>query len=80
MVLVKNWQFFLLFILGKKGQENVFDGILERKNALLVYKNKKLKKSTNWDFSKGVYHGFCKKLAILPSFYFRQNRQEKCVS
>ena len=24
MVLVKTWQFFLFYILGKKGQENVF--------------------------------------------------------
>ena len=33
------------------GQENVFYDILERKNALLGYKNKKSKKSKNWHFS-----------------------------
>ena len=54
MVLVQKWPFFQLFFLGNIGQENVFYGILERKNAFLGYKNKKLKKSKNWDFSKGV--------------------------
>ena len=43
-ILVKIWQFFHLFILGKIGQENVFYDILERKNAFLDYKNIKLKK------------------------------------
>ena len=50
MVLVKNWLFFLFFIQGKICLENVFENILERKKAFLVYKNKKLKKWKN----KGV--------------------------
>ena len=54
MVLVKNWQFFQIFILGKIGQKNVFYDILERRNAFRDYKNNKLKKSKNCDFSKGV--------------------------
>ena len=40
--------FFIVLILVI-GQENVFHGILRRKNALLDYKNIKLKKSKNWD-------------------------------
>ena len=40
------------FFLGNKGVENGFYDILERKNAFLGYKNKKLKKSKNWHFSK----------------------------
>ena len=47
MVLVQNWPFFHLFFLGNIGEENVFYDILERKNAFLAYKNKKLKKSKN---------------------------------
>ena len=48
MVLVHKWPFFqLFFFLGNIGQENVFHDILERKNAFLAYKNKKLKKSRN---------------------------------
>ena len=35
------------FFLGNIGQENVFYDILERKNAFLGNKNKKLKKSKN---------------------------------
>ena len=30
-----------------------FNDILERKTVFLDYKNKKFKKSKNWDFSKG---------------------------
>ena len=39
----KNGQFSTFFFLGTLGQENVFYDILERKNAFLVYKNKKFK-------------------------------------
>ena len=47
MVLVKNWQFFHVFIFGKIGQENVRHDILERKNVFLDDENKKLKKLKN---------------------------------
>ena len=47
MVLLQNWPFFHLFILGNIGQENVFYDIVERKNAFLGYKNKKFKQSKN---------------------------------
>ena len=40
--------------LGNIGQENVLYDILERKGAFLGHKNKKFKKSKNWQFSKGV--------------------------
>ena len=54
MDLLQNLKFFRLFILGKRGQENVLQDILERKNAFLDYRNTKFKKSKNWNFSKGV--------------------------
>ena len=47
MVLVQKWPFFQLFFLGNIGQENVFDDVLEPKNAFVGYKNKKFKKSKN---------------------------------
>ena len=47
MVLVQKWPFFQLVFLRNIGQENIFLGILERKNAFLSYKNKKLKKTKN---------------------------------
>ena len=61
--------FSMFFFLGNIGQENVFYDILELKNGSLGYKNKKFKKLKNWDFST---HGFGSKLAIFPSFVFRQ--------
>ena len=54
MVLVQKWPFFQLFFLGNIGKENVFYDILERKNGFLSPKNKKLKKSKNSHFTKGV--------------------------
>ena len=47
MVLVKNLNFFYLFMLGKTGQNNTSHYILVGKNVYLDNKNKKLKKSKN---------------------------------
>ena len=47
MVLVKKWQFLKLFFSGNIGHEYILNDILERKKALLGYKNKKFKKSKN---------------------------------
>ena len=44
---------FSFFFSGNIGQENIFYDILDRKNAFLGYKNKKLKQSKNWYFSNG---------------------------
>ena len=71
----KNWHFrkgvnpgfgprmgiFSNFFLGNIGQENVFDDILERKNAFLGYRNMKFKNSKNWHFPKGVNRWFWSK-------------------
>ena len=73
MVLVKNWSFFHLSFLGNIGQENVFYDILERKNASLGYKNNKIKKSNNWDFSKGVNPWFWSKIGHFPIVFFLGN-------
>ena len=77
MVLVKNWNFFHLFISGKIGQENELHDMVEEKKASFDYKNNKLKKSKNWDFSKGLVHGFGQKLDLFPSLYLKQNRARK---
>ena len=80
MVLVKNWPFSHRFTLGNIGQENVFNDILERKNAFLRYKNKKFKKSKNWDFSKAANPWFWLKIGHFPIvFSFRQYRPGKSV-
>ena len=74
MVLVQKWPFFqLFFFLGNIGRENVFDDILELKNAFLGYKNKKFKKSKNWHFSKGVNPWFWSKNGHYSNFFFLGN-------
>ena len=70
MVLVQKLPFFQIFFLGNIGQENVFDDILERKNAFLGYKNKKSKKSRNWHFSQGVNLWFWSKNGNFSNFFF----------
>ena len=79
MVLVQKWPFFQLFFLGNLGPENVFYDILERKNAFLGQKNKKFKSLKNDIFPKGLTHGFDPKMAIFPTFCFRQDRPGKCL-
>ena len=64
MVWVKNLKYFLVFILVKIGQKNVFDDILERKIAFLHYENRKLKKLKNFHFSKAVSPRFWSKFEI----------------
>ena len=66
----KNGHYSNFFFLGNIDQENVFYDILERKNAFLGYKNKKFKKSKNCIFPKGLTHGFGRKMAIIPNFFF----------
>ena len=70
MVLVQKWPFFQLFLLGNTGQEDVSYNILERKNAILGYKNKKFKKSKINIFPKGLTHRFCPQMASFPTFFF----------
>ena len=61
---------FPTFFLGNIGQENVFYDIVERKNAFLGYKNKKLKESKIWHFSKGVDACFWSKNDHFSNFVF----------
>ena len=70
---------FPTFFSGNIGHENVFYDILERKNAFLGNKNKKLKNSKNSHFSKRVNPWFWSTLAIFPTFCFRQYRRGKLV-
>ena len=69
MVLVQKWPFFQLFFLGNIGQEIVFYDTLERKNAVLSYKNKKFKKVEKLTFFEKKI-GIGAKMAIFPTFFF----------
>ena len=66
----KNGHFSQLFFLRNLGHKNIFYDILERKNALLGFKNKKFKKTKNWHFSKGVNSGFWSKNGHFSNFFF----------
>ena len=66
----KNGHFFNFFFLGNIRQENIFYDIVERKNAFIGYKKKKLKKSKNWHFSKGVNPWFWSKNGHFFNFFF----------
>ena len=70
MVLVEKWPVFHLFFFGNIGQENLFYDIVERKPLFLGYKNKKFRKSKNWDFSKGFNPWFWCKNGHFSKFFF----------
>ena len=72
----KNGRFYNCFFLGNIEKENVFNDILERKNAFLGYKDKKFKQSKNWHF---LTQGFGPKMAIFPTFFFLGNLGQKNV-
>ena len=72
MVLVQKWPFSNFFF-NNIDQEAVFFDILERKKAFLGYDNKKLIKSKNWHFSKGVNPWFWSKNGHFSNFSFVGN-------
>ena len=55
----------------------MFQDILDDRNAFLDYKNKKLKKSKNWDFSKGVSPWFWSKIGNFSRFLFQEKQARK---
>ena len=75
----KNGHFSKFCFSGNIGQKNVFYDTLERKNAFLGYKNKKLKKSKNWHFSKEVNPWFWSKNGHFSNFCFSGNISQKNV-
>ena len=80
MVFVQKWPFFNLFFLLNIGKENVFDDILEPKNAFLGYKNNKFKKSKNGHFCNGVNPWFWSKNGHFSNFFFLRNIGKKKMS
>ena len=66
----KNHHFSNFSFSGNIGLQNVFYDILQRKNAILGYKNKKFKKSKNGHFSKGVNTWFWFKNGHFLTFFF----------
>ena len=79
MVLVQKWPFFQLFFLGNLGRENVFYDILKKKTPFEAIETKNSKSRKIDILLKGLTHGFGPKLAIFPTFLFRQFRPGKCL-
>ena len=77
--MVQKWPIFQFFFFRQYKPKNVFYDILERKNALLAYKNKKFKKSKNWHCSKGVNSWFWSKNGYISKFFFLGNRGQENV-
>ena len=69
----KNGHFSNFVFSGNIGQADVFYDLVERKNAILDYKNKKVKKSKNWHFFKGVNPWFWSKIGHFSNFVFLSN-------
>ena len=67
---------FPSFFIANMSKESVFYDILARKNAFLGYKNKKFKKSKNWDFSKRVTWFWSKNGHFSMFFYLGNISQE----
>ena len=79
MVLVQNCLFSIFFFLGNLGQENVFYDIIERKNAVIGFKNKELKNTKNWYVFKGVSPKFWSKIGNFSIFQFLGNKGQENV-
>ena len=75
----KNGDFSNFFFLRNISQVNVFYNILKGKNTFLGYKNKKFKKSKNWQFAKWLNPWFWSKNVICPTFFFLGNIGKECV-
>ena len=59
---------------AKKGRTYVLRYSRNKNRLSRQLKHQVIKKSKNYDFSKEWFHGtFGQKLALFPSFYFKQN-------
>ena len=71
---------FSNFFFRNIGERNFFYDILERKYAFVCYIKTKSSISRKIDiFPKGLTHGFGPKMAIFPTFFFRQYRPAECL-
>ena len=70
MLFDQNWKFYLLFFLGKIGQNSVFCDLVDRELAILDYKNIDLKKSKIFHSTTGVSSWFLVKNRKFCTFFF----------
>ena len=70
-VLVQKWPFFSTFFLRQYRQGKCLLRYSRTKNSFLGYKSKNLKKSKIDFFTKGLTHGFCPKITIISTCFFK---------
>ena len=68
---------FPTLFLGNIGQENVFYDILQRKATFQAIKTRSSKHRKIDIFPKGITHGFDRKIAIFPTFFFQALQARK---
>ena len=69
--------FLVFFCLSKIRQKKVFSGLVDKKLAIMDYKNVDLKKSKLFHFSKGVSPRFLVKFWKFCSFFFLKKPKKK---
>ena len=62
MILVKKLKFFHLLCLSKIDREKVFADVRDKKEAFKDYKNNRVQKTKDQNFSKGVSTSFWSKI------------------
>ena len=81
MVFDQKLEFFFFILFTKKGRMKVFSDLLDRKLAILYYKNIDLKKSKVSHFFKVVIPRFLvKKWKFCPFVFFSKTGQKKVFS
>ena len=75
MLLVKNQPFFYVFLVIQ-ARKMSFTINQNEKTPFQAIKTRSSKSQKTEIFLKGLVHDFCQKLAIFPSFYFRQYTPE----
>ena len=58
MILVRKLKFFHVLCLSKMDEKEVFADVLDKKEVFKDYKNNCVRKTQNWNFSKGVSPSF----------------------
>ena len=58
MILVKKLKFFHVLYLSKIDREKMFADVVDKKEAFKDYKNNCLRKTQNYNFTKGVSPSF----------------------
>ena len=77
MVFVKKSNFCHLCLVDKSSQKRSFFGILDKKECFLDQKKEVLKNDKKSKFSKGLVHGFCRKIELSVIYVFLANQARK---